>query len=106
MRNTFIAYMDVPPDWDRRMRDRVEGAARQCWAEGYRAAGYSTLAAIVAAAASQGATVSQIPAFVVGETQTAITACLKREGAQLGLALASYLTPHLEQASGGWTEWQ
>jgi hypothetical protein len=106
MRNTFVAYMAVPPDWDTRMRNRVDGAARQCWAEGYRAAGYSTLAAIVVAAASQGVTASQIPAFVIGETQSAITTCLKRESQQLGLTLASYLTPHLEQASGGWTEWQ
>jgi hypothetical protein len=106
MRNTFITYMDVPPDWDGRMRVRVEGAARQCWAEGYQAAGYSTLAAIVLAAASQGAAASQIPAFVIGQTQAAIIACLKREGAQLGLQLAAYLTPHLEQANGGWTDWQ
>ncbi|CAD6547666.1 hypothetical protein LMG24235_04460 [Paraburkholderia sabiae] len=106
MENTFVAYMDVPSDWDARLRARVEGAARQCWAEGYQAAGYATLEAIILAVATQGASASSIPAHVVAQTQVAITNCLQREGQQLGIDLQNELTPKVEQASGGWTGWQ
>lgn len=106
MENTFIAYVEVPPNWNQTTRARIDGAARQCWAEGYRAAGYSTLAAIIIAAASQGTTASAIPGFVINQTQEAIANCLEREGAQLGIDLASNLAPRISQVSGGWTEWQ
>jgi hypothetical protein len=106
MEDTFIAYVQVPNDWDQQLRDRVDGAAKQCWAEGYQAAGYATLEGLIIAAASHGTTASGIPAYVIGQTQQALQRCLENEGHALGVDLAHTLTPQIQQVSSGWSPWQ
>ncbi len=105
MENRLALYIDVPGNYDQQLRSRVEASSKECLKEGYQAAGWATLEAIVAAIASDGVTVANSSAWILERTREAVTQCLQREGAILGRDLAAELTLQATTVSR-WSDWR